>query len=115
MKDEVSISEHISKRIKELRQSHPKTERKTTQERLAKACAIERSTLTNIELGNQRAPLVVIYRVCDYFGIELPDLLPDLQSIYTQDSATVEVGESTHQIGGGRTLALIESLKSTRG
>jgi len=78
------------------------------------ACGVERSTLTNIELGNQRPPIFVIYRVCVYFGIALNDVLPDLESIYAEESTTVKFGDTEHPVGGETTVALIESLRSTR-
>jgi transcriptional regulator with XRE-family HTH domain len=110
MSDEALIYEHISRRIRELRQSHPKTNRKTTQQELASACGIDRTTLTNIELGNQRPPIVVIYRACNYFGVDLDDLLPGLASIFGDESASVEIGGQVHQVGGDKTAELVRSL-----
>lgn len=112
MPDEALIYEHISRRIRELRQSHPKSNSKTTQDQLAKACGIDRTTLTNIELGNQRPPIVVIYRACNFFGIGLDDLVPGLASVYDDESASVEIGGQVHQVGGGKTVKLVESLLS---
>lgn len=112
MSDEALIYEHISRRIRELRQSHPRTNRKTTQEQLALACGIDRTTLTNIELGNQRPPIAVVYRVCAFFGIDLDDVVPDLASIYGDESMSVEIGGQVHQVGGGKTAKLVESLIS---
>tara|TARA_R110000782_G_scaffold174894_8_gene266066 strand:- start:785 stop:1132 length:348 start_codon:yes stop_codon:yes gene_type:complete len=111
MPDEALIYEHISRRIRELRQSHPKSNRKTTQEQLAVACGIDRTTLTNIELGNQRPPIVVIYRACNFFGIGLDDLVPGLASVYGDESASVEIGGHVHQVGGGKTARVVESLR----
>ena len=114
MRDEQLIYDHISRRIKKLRQSHPKTERKTTQDQLAKACGIDRSTLTNIELGNQRPPIFVIYRVCDFFGIDLDDVLPNLESVFAEDSTSVEVGDTVHRVSGDKTATVIKSLRLKR-
>lgn len=112
MPDEVRIYTHISRRLRELRQSHPKTNRKTTQEQLATACGIDRTTLTNIELGNQRPPIVVIYRACNFFGIDFEDLVPELASVYGDDSDSVNIGGQEHQVGGGKTRRVVENLLS---
>lgn len=114
MHDEDFIYDHIRRRIKKLRESHPKTEKKTTQDQLAKACGIDRSTLTNIELGNQRPPIVVVYRVCGFFGIDLDDVLPDLESVFAEDSASVEVGDTVHRVSGDKTATVIASLRLKR-
>ena len=98
------ISELIAARIKELRAHHPKTEQKTTQMVLAEACGVERSTITNIERCNQRPPIHVIYGICDYFGIELTEILPSLQSvkhsteILTDPDDPVVVGSDEHRL-----------------
>lgn len=114
MREEELIYEHIGKRIRELRQSHPRTQRKTTQEQLALACNIERSTLANIERCNQRPSIFLIYRVCRFFGINLTDVLRDPDSVYLEKSLSVEIGSTVHRVSGGKTADLIKVIRSKR-
>ena len=89
----------IRENIRTLREKHPKTEKKTTQAKLAEAVGIERSTLTNIELGNQRPPVHVLYRLCDYFGISLNELIPQLSDVTDLPKASaVGVGPDQYEL-----------------
>jgi len=61
----------LGKKIKELRVEH-----NLTQEQLANALNLQRTSITNIEAGNQAAPLHVYYQACVLFKENLGDLLP---------------------------------------
>ena len=95
------IYDGVRNNIQRLREKHPKTEKKITQQALAKAIGIKRATLTNIELGNQRAPVHVIYRVCDYFGVPLEDVMPAISDVEEEakpKKSIVDVGEERHSL-----------------
>lgn len=99
MIDEARLYELVQQQIQDLRKNRP--DKKTTQAKLAKAIGIKRSTLTNIELGNQRPPLHVIYRLCKYFDIGLEDLLPslsrvDADSVANKSETEFKVGADEH-------------------
>lgn len=81
MLSEEEIYKAIRSNIVKLREKHPVTEKKVTQKALADAIGIERSTLTNILLGNQRPPIYVIYRICDFFSVPLDMVLPKIDDI----------------------------------
>lgn len=112
MINEEKIYEVIRRNIKSLREKHPKTEEKITQLKLADAIGIERSTLTNIELGNQRPPVHVIYRLCDYFGIALDELMPKLADVQDAPQTTrVGVGPDQYELPS-KTHAAIDRLRA---
>lgn len=112
MVNEEMIYEIIRNNIKGLREKHPKTEEKVTQLKLADAIGIERSTLTNIELGNQRPPVHVIYRLCDYFGIELGELMPKLSDVRNlPQTARIGVGPDHYELPS-KTHAAIDRLRA---
>ena len=48
-----------------------------TQEQLARELEMPRATYANIELGRQRAPADVVWRVALYLGVPLSWLLPE--------------------------------------
>lgn len=97
MIDEKKVYKGLAANIVKLRDRHPKTEQKITQKVLAESIGIKRATLTNIELGNQRAPVHVVYRICSFFDIALDDLLPNISDIKTQvKSSSVDIGREKH-------------------
>lgn len=112
MVNEEKIYEIIRKNIKNLREKHPSTEEKITQLKLADAVGIERSTLTNIELGNQRPPVHVLYRLCDYFGVALDELMPKLTDVRDAPrTARVDVGPDRYELPS-KTHAAIGRLRA---
>lgn len=112
MLNDEKIYDIIRKNIKRLREKHPKTEERITQLKLADAIGIERSTLTNIELGNQRPPVHVLYRLCNYFGITLDELMPDLSEVRELPQTTrVGVGPDQYELPS-KTHAAIGRLRA---
>lgn len=106
------IYETIRKNIKSLREKHPRTEEKITQLQLAEAIGIERSTLTNIELGNQRPPVHVLYRLCDYFGVTLNEIMPGLEEVRNAPHTTrIGVGPDQYELPS-KTHAAIDRLRA---
>jgi transcriptional regulator with XRE-family HTH domain len=106
------IYEIIRKNIKTLREKHPQTEEKITQLKLADAIGIERSTLTNIELGNQRPPVHVLYRLCDFFGVALHELMPGLTDVQsTQQTTRIGVGPDQYELPS-KTHAALDRLRA---
>lgn len=76
-----------------------------TQEELANLAGVARTSITNLELGRQRAPLHQLMRVADALGCELRDLMPSMADLElvpaTADSASEEVpivGEVTPRV-----------------
>jgi len=106
------VYESIREKIQALRNKHPETGKKITQKTLAHELGIKRATLTNIELGNQRAPVNIIYRVCDYFGVSLEDVMPKVSEVKEKvDIPQVDVDKVKRLLPEG-VLAAVEKASS---
>lgn len=58
-----------------------------TQAELAALVGLERTSITNIELGNQKIPLHVLYRLCEVLRVPLSEFLPSVELVQVQDDA----------------------------
>lgn len=67
---------NIGEKIKKMRQ-----EKGVTQEELAKACVISRSTISSWETGRSHPDLEMIVFICDYFDVTLDYLLREDQEL----------------------------------
>lgn len=96
MIDEKRLYELLGARLRRLRESHVGSSGKLTQAALAQAIGLERTSITNIERGNQKVPLHVLYRICEVLQVSIFDLLPPPTEAQQQviDS---EVGEVNFQ------------------
>ena len=56
-----------------------------TQASMADILGLERTSVTNIELGKQRPGLHVLYRCCEYFEIAIADLLPSIDFVSKEE------------------------------
>lgn len=65
------LYEIIGKKVRDLR-----TERGMTQERLAKAVRTARTSITNLEQGNQAVPLHQLFAIAEALDTEISQLLP---------------------------------------
>lgn len=85
------IYREICANIKNLRTEHPVTRRKITQTELSEQIGITRATLANIEIGNQRPPIYIIYRICEYFSVGLEEILPSVDT-FIDSPHSINVG-----------------------
>lgn len=69
--DEPLLYQKLGAELKRLRKSVP-----LSQEKLAKDIGVERTSITNIECGRQKAPLHLLYQLCQALGVDLVDVLP---------------------------------------
>lgn len=94
-----ALYQQLGKQVRRLRK-----QRRLTQDSLSLALSVTRSTITNIELGNQRPPLHMIYELAEYFDVPLRELLPPWQRITTtlseQDRLLKEKSDLTEQLAG---------------
>ncbi len=101
MIDEDTVYSVVRSNIKKLRTDHPIAQKKLTQSELATAIGINRATLTNIEVGNQRPPLHLIYRICEHFSVEIDKLLPPVKLLVQSglhEEVDVVVGNKTERV-----------------
>lgn len=81
-----------------------RSERKSTsitQEELSKELNVSRTTITNIERGNQRIPLHLIYEMAIVLGIEIQRLMPDPDRIVSKrDNLSISIGDKKEDVEG---------------
>jgi transcriptional regulator with XRE-family HTH domain len=76
MIDEKRLYAALGTRLKRLREADGGPDGKLTQGALAREVGLERTSITNIERGNQKVPLHVLYRICEVLQVPVADLLP---------------------------------------
>jgi transcriptional regulator with XRE-family HTH domain len=65
------LYQHVGQRVREFRRSL-----QLTQEVLAKQVGTSRTTITNLELGDQHVPLHQLLAIAEELQVELRDLIP---------------------------------------
>ncbi|HLO97646.1 MAG TPA: helix-turn-helix transcriptional regulator [Fimbriimonas sp.] len=63
-----------------------------SQDELAVATQVERTSITNIEAGRQKPPLHVIFRLCMALHVQPHDLLPRLEEVCEKEMVEVANG-----------------------
>ena len=97
MIDEQRLYCVLGDRLRTLREASIGHSRRLTQADLAKLVGLERTSITNIEKGNQKVPLHVLYRMCDVFGVSTNDVLPAVADV--RPSATEALFENVEFSG----------------
>jgi transcriptional regulator with XRE-family HTH domain len=111
MLDSEQLCIAIGARIKRVRESAD-----MTQEDLAKILDLKRTSITNIERGNQKPTLDSLYRLCERFGLEISDILPSVVEATRQDGRSVTIGGKAQEVGVKTAIALerLRLSQSTR-
>ncbi|SFU00462.1 helix-turn-helix transcriptional regulator [Paraburkholderia aspalathi] len=81
MVDEKRLYAALGERLKQLRAGAHGPKGKLTQSALANEVGLERTSITNIEQGNQKVPLHVLYRICEVLEVSISDVLPLLEDV----------------------------------
>jgi transcriptional regulator with XRE-family HTH domain len=85
--DETLLYKEIGKRLKKRR-----LELTLTQEQLAEASDVLRTSITNLEAGRQKTPLHVLYELCAVLKIEIAELLPNRLEVSQKETVSIEIG-----------------------
>lgn len=80
----------LGSRVKKLREGDDGSPR-LTQAELAGKVGLERTSITNIEKGNQKVPLHVLYKLCEVLKVDISSVLPALSEVQEDESAFQEV------------------------
>jgi len=83
---------------------------KLSQQDLAKALGLTRTSITNIEAGQQKITLHSLYALCERFGLEITDVLPSVSSVSTQDPRSIVVAGRSHDVGA-KTASVVDRLR----
>ncbi len=62
-----------------------------TQEQLADAVGVLRTSITNIEAGRQKPPLHLLYEVCIALGVEVATILPTNATVSQPTTKSVSI------------------------
>lgn len=107
MIDEGRLYQALGASLKKNRESNLPTRRRLTQAELAREVGLERTSITNIENGNQKVPLHVLYRICEVLQVSIAEVLPPVADI----RAIEYVAELQDLTIGGRTQSVPLALK----
>lgn len=97
MINEKALYANMGKKLKAIRTAP--SGRQYTQEKLASLVNLERTSITNIEAGNQKVPLHVLYEMCRALGVEITEILPSYNEVSEQQvEETVTVGGESYNV-----------------
>jgi DNA-binding XRE family transcriptional regulator len=116
MLDDQKLYAFIGERIRQIRETHSP---RMSQQELAEILNLKRTSVTNIERGNQKPTLDALYLLCDHFGLKLESVLPSVSEVTVKEMPAAErsvtVGGKSHEVGA-MTAKLVEKLRPiTRG
>jgi transcriptional regulator with XRE-family HTH domain len=105
------LSKIIGKSISELRRFN-----NDNQQQLADKIGIKRSSVSNMELGNQQISLVILYRICQVYNTEIYSLLPRVNEVASQVSLSLEIDQvteilKTSEVGSLTQQKILDLLK----
>ena len=106
----------LGRRIRCLREEH-----NLTQDELAAAAAVSRSSIANIERGQQQAPVHVLLNIALRLDLEIAGLLPTREEILARVEAggsvpkLVSIAGEAEQMSGEVTLLVADLLRAAAG
>lgn len=81
MIDERRLFQEVGQKIRQLRAAPAGGRARLTQAELAEMVGLERTSITNIERGNQKVPLHVLYRICEALRAPITDVMPAIAEV----------------------------------
>jgi DNA-binding XRE family transcriptional regulator len=100
----------IGHRIRGIREAQSP---RMSQDDLAQLLALKRTSITNIESGNQKPTIDTLYRLCAHFKLEIRDILPTLAEVQNVDERSVTVGGQSLDVGA-RTASVLAGLRRSK-
>lgn len=93
MIDEKLLYQELGERIRKMREAGTSARGRMTQAQLALQVGLERTSITNIEKGNQKVPLHVLFRICEVLKVPVTDALPEVPDVQASDELMLEAIE----------------------
>ena len=90
MIDERRLFQEVGRKIRELRAAPAGGRATLTQAQLAEMVGLERTSITNIERGNQKVPLHVLYRIAEALRVPVADVMPAIADVQSATEASLE-------------------------
>jgi DNA-binding XRE family transcriptional regulator len=109
MIDDRRLYQLVGERLRKLRDESAFGNRRMTQADLASVVGLERTSITNIEKGTQKASLHVLYALCEALHTDLIDLLPARSEVVREDALPPE--NTSVEFGGKTYFAPPKALK----
>jgi DNA-binding XRE family transcriptional regulator len=81
MIDEQRLYAALGEKVRKLREAQLGVRGKLTQSELAEMVGLERTSITNIERGNQKVPLHVLFRICEALKSPVMEALPNIGEV----------------------------------
>jgi transcriptional regulator with XRE-family HTH domain len=97
----------IGERVRRIREAQTP---RMSQEDLARILDLKRTSITNIERGNQKLTLDTLYRLCERFGLAIQELMPPVSEVMHVGERSVVVGGESHEVGI-KTASLVARLR----
>lgn len=82
-----------------------------TQEELARVLELKRTSITNIERGNQKPTLDTLYRFCERFGLDISSVLPSVADVTRAENRSVVVGGKAEEVGP-KTAMILDQVRA---
>jgi len=90
MIDERRLFREVGQKIRQLRETQTGSRARLTQAELAEMIGLKRTSITNIERGNQKVPLHVLYRICEALRASIADVMPGTAEVQAQPETSLE-------------------------
>lgn len=116
MIDEQRLFKEVGQKIRQLREGQTGGRGRLTQAELAEMVGLERTSITNIERGNQKVPLHILYRICEALRAPISDVMPPVAEVLANAEATLEEFSFASDTVGMTPLvkqAVLERLRSS--
>ena len=107
MLDSDKLYELIGDRIRQIREAQTP---RMSQGDLARILGLQRTSVTNIELGKQKPTLDTLFRLCEHFALEIDAIVPKVRDVAKVEARSVVVGGKAQEVGA-KTASLLSSLR----
>ena len=107
MLDSDKLYELIGDRIRRIREAQTP---RMSQGDLAKILGLQRTSVTNMELGKQKPTLETLLRLCEHFALEIDAIVPRLREVELVQARSVVIGGKAQEVGA-KTANLLSSLR----
>jgi transcriptional regulator with XRE-family HTH domain len=81
-----------------------------TQSELATQVSMQRTSITNIELGLQHAPLHVLFELCRALRIEAAEILPDVEHVTASQGELADLATRIEEFGAPLSASILQEL-----
>ena len=107
MLDSDKLYELIGDRVRQIREAQSP---RMSQADLAKILGLQRTSVTNIELGKQKPTLDTLLRLCEHFALEIDAIVPKLREVSLVHERSIVIGGKAQEVGA-KTASLLSSLR----